>query len=70
MNDKRAHVRLFGALRITLPDGSTQDIRRGIVAEFEDTAGLEHSLNSGFAPLDLGDDDSVAVVVVAGKPKD
>lgn len=70
MSDKKAHVRLFGALEIKLPNGNTQRIRRGFVAEFEDTAAMERSLNSGFAPLDFGDDDTVAVVLVNQPKKD
>lgn len=62
----RAKVRWYGALRVTMPDGTTETIRRGAVAEFEDTAGLEVALNSGFAPLDFGDD-TVAVVLAAPK---
>lgn len=62
MTTPRGKVRYFGALRITTPDGQTEDYPRAAVVDFADSAGLEEALNSGFAEFDM-DDDSVAVVI-------
>jgi hypothetical protein len=56
----RARVLWFGRARIT-QDGQQVE-RPTAVVEFEDTAAMERSLNSGFADLDFADD-TLAVVI-------
>lgn len=71
MSDKPARGRVvhYGAARVMRGAGDRRVIRRALVVEFEDTAALSHTVNSGFAEFDLADD-TVAVVLDGGKPKD
>lgn len=63
----RGRVIHYGAARIMRGAGDRQIVKRALVVEFEDTAGLEEAMNSGFAEFDLGDD-TVAVVLESKKP--
>lgn len=59
---KRGRIRWMGPLRAMFADGQTEDVRRGLIVEFEDTADLQTAANSGFAEFDH-EDDTVAIVL-------
>lgn len=58
----RGRVIHYGAAKV-----GERTVRRALVVEFEDTASLDFSVNSGFAEFDM-DDDTVAVVLTS-QPK-
>jgi hypothetical protein len=64
---RRGRVLWFGRARITA-DGHQVE-RPAAVIEFEDTAAMERSLNSGFAELDFMDD-TLAVVLDRRRPSE
>jgi len=58
----RGRVIHYGAATV-----GDRKVKRAMVVEFEDTASLERSVNSGFMEFDM-DDDTVAVVLTS-QPK-
>lgn len=65
-NGIRGRIVHIGAARIMRGAGDRRIVKRSIVLEFEDTASMEESVNSGFVEFDLLDDDETVAIVLEG----